>query len=160
MAGLRFARYLTWDSSPQFKRDYVLAVLRSILRSELPKLFQLMVEMRRLWERTASEPEDFNVFGCRDRRRREREMMATLRAAIVTHALPAVLVGFGASSFAFKFKTLIHALRLEHFSDECLAHLIKEIILVDDFSDDRKFSLFVNAPWPIPPHDPYPISFH
>ena len=54
--------------------------------------------------------------------------METVRAAISRHALPCVLIGFGASSFQHKVAALLHALRLEHFIAGSLQHMISDFV--------------------------------
>lgn len=60
----------------------------------------------------------------------EQKHMDTLRSGIEIHALPAVLVGFGASTAAHKVATLAHALRLEHFTHESLVTWVDGLVSV------------------------------
>jgi hypothetical protein len=53
------------------------------------------------------------------------DAVAHLGTLIVGHALPCVMIGFGASSFAHKFGALMHCLRLEHFTHASLARYLK-----------------------------------
>eukprot|EP00974_Lingulodinium_polyedra_P063151 6095440-Lingulodinium_polyedra.AAC.1 len=60
--------------------------------------------------------------------------MDDLRSLIHTHQFPCVQIGFGASTFDRKLRALLHAFRLEQFSDEALAHWIRGVTAV--ISDD------------------------
>ena len=53
-----YCRYLHWDSSPQYGRDYELATVKSILRSFLPELLETVHRMRSEWSKWLSEIRD------------------------------------------------------------------------------------------------------
>ena len=50
------ARWLYWDSSPQFRRDYVFAVLRTVLCKYLPRLLHAHYSLCDMWCKP-SDPE-------------------------------------------------------------------------------------------------------
>ena len=125
---ISYVRYLAWDSSPQFGRDYVMAIILSIKRSSLAKMLRCPKELFKLWERTSLEGADFAVFQDNVRRTKEKENMDYLRSQLDLRSFPVVTVGFGASSFEHKFATLIHAMRLEEFTGESLAYFIRQIV--------------------------------
>ena len=121
--------YMTWDSSPQYGRDYQLVVIDSISEGDLIRCFRMACEMYE-WALDvdcigAGEGDIFDKTCAH---------MAAVDRCISRHAPPAVLIGFGASSFGRKLSALLHSLRLEHFNADSLAHWCKGVAGV--FSDD------------------------
>ena len=127
-------RYVTWDSSPQFHRDYELALADSIRGSDLCRALQLsdlLVRRAKAGDSNLRYQESWDAHVAE---------MGELRALIRNHQFPGVQIGFGASTFDRKLKALLHAFRLEHFNDASLAHWVRGVIAV--ISDDGTERLF------------------
>ena len=110
------SRYLTWDSSPQFLRDYEIAVVRAIPRRLLPSLLRASYElhdMRLMRQPPAGQAMNAHTFSSREQRDREAALMAFIKASVRVHHMPPSLVGFGASTFARKLQAVAHGCRLE-----------------------------------------------
>ena len=118
--GEQHVRYLMWDSSPQFGRDYELALVHSLAFCHLAAAWKLACCIqgtadKQTEELLNSEEDDSDLL---DKHAKD---MARLHGMLGVHSLPCVLIGFGASSFAHKFGALLHSMRLEHFDNEPLA---------------------------------------
>lgn len=88
-------RYLSWDSSPQFGRDYVLALIRTIKRRDIKDLLLKSSELYNMWAWLRDDNHDDDEDKFDDNVvKREEEIMKTIRKAVDVHALPCVLVGF------------------------------------------------------------------
>ena len=136
---IHYVRYLSWDSSPQFGRDYELAVVSSIQKTRLPSMLQQCQEMAALWDVEHESKEEAMAY--------ESELMNSIRQGIKTHALPATLIGFGASSFPAKLATLVHACRLDHFTNRSLSTWFKEIAAtMSDMGTERLLSQLQPVP--------------
>ena len=132
-----YVRYLAWDSSVQYGRDYENIVSRSVLRSDLVFLLRSIHEMRKLWIGMQWD----NVAALQAAKQRELELMKRCRELINVHTAPATLVGFGNSGFAAKLKTLVHALRLETFMDADLVAIIDEYATsTQDYGTEKAIS--------------------
>ena len=143
-ASSRFAVYLTWDSSPQFRRDYQMCVLRRIMHKNLPTLFRAWRELDRLWdvdfEALPISP-DGQLHVLKPYVEKQAELYDIIRKFIWTHFIPTVLVGFGNSSFAKKLETLFHGIRLEHFTHECAASFLGQIVAaMADYGTEHMWS--------------------
>ena len=131
--GEQHVRYLMWDSSPQFGRDYELALVHSLAFCHLAAAWKLACCIqgtadKQTEELLNSEEDDSDLL---DKHAKD---MARLHGMLGVHSLPCVLIGFGASSFAHKFGALLHSMRLEHFDNESLAYWVKS--LATALSDD------------------------
>ena len=86
-------RYLTWDSSPQFRRDYQLGIVYSISYNDLPEALNYFYDL------IALSGDGFDeLVHDRDMMKENLNIMSKLQAMLQVHALPAVLVGPGSSS--------------------------------------------------------------
>lgn len=119
------ARYLMWDSSPQFGRDYQMCLVQQIRESDLDNLWDCSEAMFFLWE-SEGPPNFSDSNNVED----EAAIMAKLRNGMKVHALPAVLIGFGSAGFKNKLHALLHAARLEVFSEKELAQWTSSIVTV------------------------------
>ena len=129
LSGHRAARFLTWDSSPQFHKDYELILVESAAYENLPRILSLS---NGLYMESLEALEDV----CTDQQALEKHCqdMADLGPLVVRHALPCVLIGFGAASLSHKVAALAHAVRLEHFSEQSMVHWCSDVLAV--ISDD------------------------
>ena len=118
-------RYLMWDSSPQFGRDYQMCLLQSVAKSDLPSILQNLVQLCQL-----REDDDAINFDDDAVLEQEQMLMSDLRSKIRTHALPTVLIGFGAATFQRKLRALLHSARLEVFTKEDLAPWCESLVSV------------------------------
>lgn len=127
----RFFRYLTWDSSPQFHRDYEMTVVESVSRERLPGALEVMhtvvFQMEKSFDELTDDEDD-------TLRNVHISHLAFLGGILTSHTLPAVLIGFGASSFPCKLAALVHGMRLEHMTHRSLEKWCKEFLCV--LSDD------------------------
>ena len=126
---IKVCRYLTWDSSPQYHRDYEMTTVESIPLSEVATALKVAhIIYGDAWLRSGEllDPEGSTV------QERHLEQLSILSGLIHIHALPPVVVG--TSDFRSKMAALVHALRLEHFTAESLEKFCLEIrcILSDD----------------------------
>ena len=160
-----FVRYLSWDSSPQFERDYELCLVQSCRRADLRKVFEASRDLMSMWnlQRPAGVGQGIVPDGP-EIAKKEAFCMEFIRERVITHALPSVLVGcrraaknssvlrffldivcvsvetirFGASTFAHKLKSLAHALRLETFTHDSLAAFSHDLVsVVSDYGVER-----------------------
>ena len=127
MHGRPIARWLVWDSSPQFRRDYEIVLAKEVPGQDLAGLMRAYLEMHRLWL-DATGQVDPNLLDDDWRHQREACPMKTIASSIKYHALPLVCVGFGRSGFALKFCALMHAARLEEFNSHHLCQWSTEIL--------------------------------
>ena len=68
----------------------------------------------------------------------EARLQTTARLCIMKHALPVVLIGFGAASLEMRFKAAVHAFRLQTCSHEGLALFIQEIAThMNDYGTEK-----------------------
>lgn len=126
-----WSRYLFWDSSPQFGRDYEMALVRSIKKSHLRRLLRALHGMKTMWTTLLELPADHHYTN-HDReimmlKEKERVIMQECRASMEFQSLPAVTIGFGCSGFPRKVRALMHAMRLSHFTKSSLIDYIQEI---------------------------------
>jgi hypothetical protein len=150
-SGRRHVRFLSWDSSPQFRRDYELVLVESACYDDLSYLLQ------HSWLHCIGSAQGFEMLFDEEEEEGLKEHIDSithLGTLITRHALPCVMMGFGASSFAHKFRALLHSLRLEHFNNASLARYCKDILAI--VSDDgverlienvRPMDLQVLCPW-------------
>ena len=110
-------RFLMWDSSPQFGRDYQMALVQEVKKDDLPVALRSLLRMETLFVGDAPDFGDDEAFV------QTRADMDILRKIICLHAVPSVLIGFGAASFSHKLWSLLHAIRLETFLGERVARL-------------------------------------
>ena len=152
-----FVRYLSWDSSPQFERDYELCLVQSCRRADLRKVFKASRDLMSMWDLKRATAGDWA-----ETAKKEASCMECIREHVSTHALPSVLVGcrvakfvsfslilldarlfcetirFGSSTFGHKLRSLAHALRLEHFSHESLSAFSRDLVsVVSDYGTER-----------------------
>ena len=107
-------RYPSWDSSPQFGRDYEWALVTSITKANVQRLFACARRLQELWE-PAREPmsaEEWNVLCSDDRIESEIALMSEIESGMDTIALPVTLIGFGVAGFKYKLAALCHTVRL------------------------------------------------
>ena len=58
------------------------------------------------------------------------------------HTLPCTQVGFGASGFGRKLRSLLHAASLNHFTGQCLINFIDEIVaFCQDYGTEKRISI-------------------
>jgi hypothetical protein len=132
-----FARYMCWDSSPQYHRDYVMIIVRSVLRANLRTFLAYARELQRLWVGVDFDDED----ECFVIAKREAFLMEFISSCIHDHALPAVQVGFGNSSFPHKYGALGHAIHLEHWTASSFARWVDEFVSgMADYGVERMLS--------------------
>ena len=132
LQGQKTARYLMWDSSPQYRRDYEMIRVVSIPELQLINLFQAFDEMALMWLE-GDDVEGALVEGSlhdNEASQREESLMRDMQCAMRPHVLPAVLLGFGATSLAHKFHALAHAFRLEQFNARALDSYCREFVSV------------------------------
>ena len=126
-----YVRSLSWDSSPQFGKDFLMILIVSIKRKMLPELFALFRELSTIWRRRTyiddAEDEFLLQFEDAETRAREVDVMALIAAHIHRQNLPAVQAGAGNSSFPHKLHCLVHAVRLGNFTDGSVANFIEEV---------------------------------
>ena len=129
-------RFLMWDSSPQYGRDYQMGLVQEIQEEDLPTLLKRFT-------RVASAPWGPDLDGAFDFNNEElisqtQADMCEIRSKVSIHALPAVLIGFGAASFQHKLWALLHAARLETFSQAELCDWASSILTVaSDYGVER-----------------------
>ena len=134
-ADLRYFRFLTWDSTPQFNRDYQLVQVESVRHDDAAGCLALAFEVAR--QADAGD----KLFKDVEEITKHVGSMAAIRSRLHSHALPCVLIGFGASSLTHRFATLLHATRLEVFNNEDLAAYCKELLcLLSDAGTERLLS--------------------
>lgn len=134
-----YVRYLAWDSSPQYGRDFELALVMSIRRKDLVMLLRAVHRLLTMWSAAEAPWEDASIL--QERVVEERELMNACRVKIKRHCLPTTLVGFGRSGFSNKLRTLLHAMRLEHFHYESLVNYVSEIITTtQDYGTEKQIS--------------------
>ena len=134
-----YVRYLAWDSSPQYGRDYELALVVSIRREDLVFLLRAVHRLFKMWSASEAPWEDASILHARVVE--ERELMNACRVKIKRHCLPTTLVGFGRSGFSNRLRTLLHAMRLEHFNYESLVNYVSEIITTtQDYGTEKQIS--------------------
>ena len=123
--------YLAWDSSPQYGRDVMGVLMFSVEVQILPKLFVKLQKLKRLWE-APIEGGDLDLAQFTEERLQEElRLIASIELGVAEHRPPLVNLGFGASSFAQKLRTLRHAIRLEHFRGAGLKTVISALISLD-----------------------------
>ena len=126
-----WSRYLFWDSSPQFGRDYEMALVRSIKKSHLRRLLRALHGMKNMWTPLLERPADHHYVNHDHEimmlKEQERVIMQECRASMEFESLPAVTIGFGCSGFPRKVRALMHAMRLSHFTKSSLIDYIQEI---------------------------------
>lgn len=120
-------RYILVDSSPQFHRDYEMVLTKSIQCDQLVSLWKLSTTMLHRWLDPSTLAEDLLD---EDRRNSERAELDHLNKHIVWHALPAVQIGFGASSLAHRLHAVMHSLRLELSSHSELVAVWGEVLCI------------------------------
>ena len=120
--------YLAWDSSPQYGRDVMGVLLFSVEVKILPKLFVKLQKLKRLWE-APMEGGDLDLAQFTEERlQEESRLIASIELGVAEHRPPLVNLGFGASGFAQKLRTLCHAIRLEHFRGAGLKAVISALV--------------------------------
>ncbi len=140
-----WARYLSWDSSPQYGRDYEMALVRSIKRADLKSLLDSVYLLHTLWSERPWESGADEFQRCKES---ELKLMSACGLKMEVHSLPAVLVGFGCSGFARKLQTLVHAMRLDHFTKQSILDYINEFITVThDYGTEKQISRLKPTPF-------------
>ena len=152
-----YCRYLHWDSSPQYGRDYELATVKSILRSFLPELLETVHRMRSEWSKWLSDIRDqeldlegdfeFSIFKLENpgnfnqMKEDEKKLMEDCKQYIHVLTMPATQVGFGGSGFSSKLRALLHAFRLNHFTQASLLQYLAEFVTsTEDFGTEKQIS--------------------
>jgi len=117
---------MTGDSSPQYRKNYVMVLLRSICRKLLPELLLTCHDLAGVWTCTAEQnnDENFDVFKDANRMTREEGLMTKIRENVEEHVVPCALAGFGAKSFAQLLDAFVRALRLERFTNAEVSTMI------------------------------------
>ena len=133
-AGTTQCKYLVWDSSPQFNRDYELALVESVAEDDLRRAWCLISSIYSL-----SSDRWYELLEDEGLQEEHHAHIQCLKSMMHTHALPCSFIGFGSSSFSHKVAALMHTMRLEHFSHKGLATYCSEILGV--LSDDGTESL-------------------
>ena len=129
-------RYLMWDSSPQFGRDYQMCLLQEVDSSHLSDVCLSFCKMSQLWH--AEEEIDLTDKGLLQQ---DADYMKSLRSKIRIHALPTVLIGFGAASFGHKLSALLHSARLEVFTNADLKRWCESLVSVaSDYGVERRLA--------------------
>ena len=126
------ARYLMWDSSPQFSGDYEMIRVVSVPESDFPFMHNTLEKLATMWLQNTELMENLDLPRLDDAEANKEEvlLMEKVRAVLQPHVLPAVLLGFGATSLNHKFHALCHAMRLEQFSADALHAYCKELVSV------------------------------
>ena len=128
-------RYLLWDSSPQFGRDYQMCLVQSVDSSELQQILQSFNSMCQLWK---SDDENAVSFDDEDAIQQDALHMENIQKRLCLHALPAVLIGFGVATFPYKLCALLHSARLETFNDAGLKQWADSLVSVaSDYGVER-----------------------
>ena len=127
-SGRKF-RYLMWDASPQFAREYEMIRVVSLPENDGPDLYHRYLEMCTLWLNDAGELE-FDRLEDGARLAEEIRFMDKISATLEPHVLPAVLLSQGGTTLAHKLHAMMHAFRLEVFTHEALATYCQEITSV------------------------------
>ena len=128
-------RYLMWDSSPQFGRDYQMCLVRE---AEVPDLASMLRHVQALHDTWKTNDGSSPNFDDEDAQQLELHHMGELQRKLRSHALPSVLIGFGAASFSHKVWALLHAARLECFSAEGLCDWASSVLSVaSDYGVER-----------------------
>ena len=152
-----YCRYLHWDSSPQYGRDYELSTVKSILRSFLPELLETVHRMRSEWSKWLSDIRDqeldlegdfeFSIFkqenpgNFKQMKEEEKKLMEYCKQFIHVLTMPATQVGFGGSGFSSKLRALLHAFRLNHFTQASLLEYLAEFVTsTEDFGTEKQIS--------------------
>ena len=100
----------------------------------LPKLFVKLQKLKRLWE-APIEGGDLDLAQFTEERfQEELRLMASIELGVAEHRPPLVNLGFGASGFAQKLRTLCHAIRLEHFRGAGLKAVISALVSSSEFT--------------------------
>ena len=129
-------RYLLWDSSPQFGRDYQMCLIQSADSCDLPSILQSFRTLCELWQ---SDEENSVSFDEEDVIQQDAHHMQIIRTRLHMHALPTVLIGFGVASFQYKLWALLHSARLEVFTDEGLRQWTNSLLSVaSDYGVERR----------------------
>ena len=120
--------YLAWDSLPQYGRDVMGVLMFSVEVKILPKLFVKLQKLKRLWE-APIEGGDLDLAQFTEERLQEElRLMASIELGVAEHRPPLVNLGFGASGFAQKLRTLCRSVRLEHFRGAGLKAVISALV--------------------------------
>ena len=114
--GKTCSRTMTWDSSPQFDRDYEMVLIQEIYHEDLPDVFESFHNIVNMWD----FDEDFDAHLWHDpaQMQREADIMDSVHTCILKYVLPTVQIGFGAASFAHKLSALLHCIRLQTFTSK------------------------------------------
>jgi len=107
LGGQRHFRFLTWDSSPQYHKDYELAVVESVKDTDMPDVMATFANLAA----EAAQESDADLAEDADLQEQHMKLMNHIRKKLHRHALPCALVGFGAASFPHKRATLLHSLQ-------------------------------------------------
>ena len=132
--GPKVCRFLLWDSSPQFHRDYELAVSETLLLPTSNALHEAVLSLGCHWRtrcdalaRDGQQGLQGELHVEKDEIVEDAANMDRVREAMTSHSLPATLVGFGAATFAHKLHSLLHAIRLEEFDDMGVQAWVEEL---------------------------------
>ena len=128
-------RYLLWDSSPQFGRDYQMCLVQSVESTDLPQILQSFNSMFQLW---GSDDENAVSFDDEDAIQQDALHMENIQKRLCLHALPTVLIGFGVATFPYKLAALLHSARLEAFNEAGLRQWCNSLVSVaSDYGVER-----------------------
>ena len=134
----RQVRYLMWDSSPQFGRDYQMRMVQLISSEKLPCMLEAFASIFQVW---CSGSDDDTEPDFEDGLALEQESrhMEVIRKNLGAHALPTVLIGFGAATFAHKLWALLHSALLEVFTNAGLQEWCSSLLTVaSDYGVERR----------------------
>ena len=135
MKGEKTSRYLMWDSSPQFSRDYEMIRIVSIPETRLWDVFSAVTRMSSMWLDTeAGDMAAVKLDPAKTldeaAQAEEASLMRKCEDILRPHICPAVILGFGATSLSHKFHTLCHAMRLEQFTGASLEFCSRQFVSV------------------------------
>ena len=129
-------RYLMWDSSPQFGRDYQMALIQTIDKDDLPFMLESFQKLSALWKSDDEAGPDLNDKAAIEQ---DAKHMSDIQKTLQVHALPTVLIGFGVATFQHKLWALLHGARLEVFNDEGLRRWTDSLLTVaSDYGVERR----------------------
>ena len=138
---VKTSRYMMWDSSPQYSRDYEMIRVVSISHRDIRQLFASVKEMSNMWKQDGGLDMQLLQNETASQHAEEQDMFRFAEEVLCPHICPAVLLGFGATSLAHKYHTLAHAFRLEQFNAESLQAYCKEFVSVtSDFGVEHMLS--------------------
>lgn len=120
-------RYMMVDSSPQYKRDYEIVLIKSIRIGDLESLLEKSLMLETLWTDGVCGDVVTERFSDAALRESESAAIASMRLCIYWHTPPLTHIGMGASTLAHKVHAALHSMRLELFTGAELQKYVREI---------------------------------